>query len=489
MKKYAAALLAFLITLSMLAVLSPVAVAADDGDDFSASVPDDAFAGDYTEFKGKDGSVTRVFDNGSVSTKNADGSVTAVDYDGNQYSEDKDGNSTVRTANGYVATEYKDGRRSVTEPGGKTTTMNTDGSFSESYGLGITLDYNADGGLEGIGITGSDKRIETDENGCYRNGTIDGPNGSKLTITDEGMQFINQEGTVYDHTDTGDKKTTNIQWKDGSRCKAETTVTRNGNEKTENTDFTLTNSNGERWDSNVNTTFDANGEPKYSSNNVVQWTGADGSTLWMDNNSQAMDFRGKDGTVMVVDGNGNLTAYKDSKNAWNVTYDGNGNVTSADITYPDGTKMIKNPDGTAAFTLPDGTKYETDGKGSVTRDGEPIKKDGQWLPGKNPDETKPDGKSDKPTETKELWKEDRALLIENGYDVTLKRDIVFEDYINAPRGSVTAFISAVRSEDGSFIKIWYFKEENQASAVAAQSTSSKQVGIRVIQDDKENLIH
>lgn len=376
MKKYLAIFLAFLMAFSALTAISPVSVFAENE---NISTPDDAFEGDYTEFEGNDGSVTRVFDNGSVSTKNKDGSVTAVDYKGNQYSEDKDGNSTVRTTDGYVATEYKDGRQSLTEPNGKTTTVNTDGSFSESYGVGLTLDYNADGGLTGIGITGSDERIETDENGCYKSGEITGPGGSKLTITDDGLQFVNSEGTSYNHTDLGNNQTTTIDWKDGSHAKAETTVSWNGDEKTENTDFSLTDANGEQWNSNINTSFDANGEPKYVNNNVVQWTGADGSNLWMDNNSKAMNFSSKDGTVMVVDESGNLTEYKDGKNDWHVTYDENGNVTSADITYSDGAKMIKNADGTTTFTLPDGTKYESDGNGNVYKDGEPLKKDGKWI--------------------------------------------------------------------------------------------------------------
>ncbi|MBR3144702.1 MAG: hypothetical protein IKF53_02270, partial [Clostridia bacterium] len=79
MKKYLAIFLAFLMAFSALTAISPVSVFAENE---NISTPDDAFEGDYTEFKGSDGSVTRVFDNGSVSTKNKDGSVTAVDYKG-----------------------------------------------------------------------------------------------------------------------------------------------------------------------------------------------------------------------------------------------------------------------------------------------------------------------------------------------------------------------------------------------------------------------
>ena len=390
MKKYLSLLFALLLACSVLAAITFAA-----GEDAGISTPDDAFDGNYTEFEGEDGSVTRVFDNGSVSTKSKDGSVTAVDYKGNQYSEDKDGNSTIRTTGGYVATEYKDGRQSLTEPNGKTTTVNPDGSFSESYGVGLTLDYNADGGLTGIGITGDDQRIETDENGCYKNGEITGPDGSKLTITDSGLQFVNREGTSYDHSDLGDRQTTSIQWKDGTHAEADTTVTWNGGEKTESTEYSLTDAEGNRWDSSVSTTYDADGKPYYVGNNVTQWTGADGSTLWLDNNTKAVQYNDKDGNKLITDENGNLLEYNDGKNAWNVTYDESGNVVSADITYSDGAKMVKNPDGTASFTLPDGTKYESDGSGKVYQDGEQIKQGGELIDNSEsanaaPDETNTD---------------------------------------------------------------------------------------------------
>ena len=488
MKKSLSLFFAFLLACSALAAITFAA-----GEDAGISTPDDAFDGNYTEFEGEDGSVTRVFDNGSVSTKSKDGSVTAVDYKGNQYSEDKDGNSTIRTTGGYVATEYKDGRQSLTEPNGKTTTVNPDGSFSESYGVGLTLDYNADGGLTGIGITGDDQRIETDENGCYKNGEITGPDGSKLTITDSGLQFVNREGTSYDHSDLGDRQTTSIQWKDGTHAEADTTVTWNGGEKTESTEYSLTDAEGNRWDSSVSTTYDADGKPYYVGNNVTQWTGADGSTLWLDNNTKAVQYNDKDGNKLITDENGNLLEYNDGKNAWNVTYDENGIVTSADITYSDGAKMIKNADGTTTFTLPDGTKYESDGNGNVYKNDEQLKKDGRWIHEKEqgekmPDESTPNGQNEQAQQKKLEW-EDRELLEENGFDVDLKYDFLFEDAIQAPRGSVRAFISASRREDGAFIKIWYFKEENQASAIVAQDPSNKQVGIRVVQGDNENLIH
>lgn len=445
MKKYLSLLFALLLACSVLAAIAFAA-----GEDEGISTPDDAFDGNYTEFEGEDGSVTRVFDNGSVSTKSKDGSVTAVDYKGNQYSEDKDGNSTIRTTGGYVATEYKDGRQSLTEPNGKTTTVNPDGSFSESYGVGLTLDYNADGGLTGIGITGDDQRIETDENGCYKNGEITGPDGSKLTITDSGLQFVNREGTSYDHSDLGDRQTTSIQWKDGTHAEADTTVTWNGGEKTESTEYSLTDAEGNRWDSSVSTTYDADGKPYYVGNNVTQWTGADGSTLWLDNNTKAVQYNDKDGNKLITDENGNLLEYNDGKNAWNVTYDESGNVVSADITYSDGAKMVKNPDGTASFTLPDGTKYESDGSGNVYQDGEQIKQGGELIDNSEsanaaPDKPNTDESNCDETSTDEPNREDppeRPAGAPSGHPLSI--DAIAGTY------HITGFIASEDFEDESF---------------------------------------
>lgn len=379
-----------LILPALLAVFAVLfAVFAFAAEEFGANIPEDAFDGGYTEYKGKDGSVTRVFDNGSVSTKNKDGSVTAVDYKGNRYDEAKDGSSTVRTTDGYTAKEYKDGRTSLTEPDGKTTTFNTDGSFSESYNIGLTLDYNADGDLKGIGFTDGNQRIETDENGYYKNGEIKGPNGQKLVITDDGMKYINAEGTAYDHTDLGSKQTSSIQWKDGATFDQTTTVSWQDGKKVENTDAVLIESDGGRWDTNINTSYDENGNPVTINNHVTQWTGSDGSTLWMDNNSKAAEFRGADGSVLIVDQNGNLRENKSDEVDFKAVYDEYGNLVSSDITYKDGAHLTQNPDGTASFTLPDGTKYTSDGGGNVWMDGVQIKQDGKWLNTGEPGEITP----------------------------------------------------------------------------------------------------
>ena len=344
-----------------------------------SSTPDDAFDGGYAEFHGKDGSVTCVYDNGSVRTTYADGSKSGVDYAGNQYSLAKDGTYSVRTTDGTVATEYPDGTQSMTEPGGKTLTVRPDGTASESYAIGVTNDYDADGNLVGVGLTGSDDRIGVDEDGNVMNGEIKGKNGENLTVTDDGFSLTNREGTAFDYSDSGTEKNTSIKWKDGTEYHADTTVSYHDGARTETTDGSLRFADGTRWDSNQSIEYDSDGNPVYSANNVSQWTSADGSTFWKDNNSGASEYRDTNGVTMVTDKYGNLTEYDDGETSVIATYDENGNLVSSEINYADGAVLVRNPDGTASFTTPDGSVYYTDGQGNVTLNGEPIKTDGEFL--------------------------------------------------------------------------------------------------------------
>ena len=373
--------LLILLTLCSVLTISVLADRETDPDDgWEINVPDDAWDGEYAEFKGKDGSTTLVFDNGSVITTFSDGSKEGVDYNGNQHVKSKDGTYSIRGTDGTTATEYTDGRMSVAETNGKTTTFNKDGSFSESYPIGLTRDYDSEGGLTGIGFTGSKERIGTDEDGYYLNGEITGPNGQHLKITDDNMEFTNAEGTEYKHNDSGNTKTMSIVWKDGSHCESTTTTTWNNEKKTENTDFTLTENNGNRWDANVNVSYDSDGNPATLNNNVTQVTGADGSTLWMDNNSKAVEYRNpNNGSTFIVDKDGNLLENKTDEVDYKATYNEDGSLRSADIQWADGARQTQNSNGTGSFTLPDGTKYTTDGSGSVWKDGEQIKKNGEWL--------------------------------------------------------------------------------------------------------------
>ncbi len=373
MKRFTSVSLALLLTLGVFST-SVFVYSADE-----SGTPDDAFDGGYAEFKGSDGSVTCVYDNGSVRTTYADGSKTGVDYNGNQYELGKDGTYSVRTPDGTVATEYPDGTLSMIEPNGKTTTVKPDGSLSESYSIGVTSDYDADGNLVGVGITGSDERLGVDEDGNVKNGELKGKNGESLVFTDDGFSLTNSKGTKCDYTDNGTEKSTSIKWMDGTEYSSDTSVSYNNGVRTENTSGTLLFNDGSRWDSNKTIDYDTDGNPVYSANDVSQWTSADGSTFWKDNNSGASEYNDASGLSMATDKYGNLTTYNDGKNIVSATYDENGNLSSAYITYDDGAFLVRNPDGSASFTTPDGSTYYSDGQGNVTFNGVPIKQNGEFL--------------------------------------------------------------------------------------------------------------
>ena len=429
MKKAFLLCLTLFLILAMLPLALTPAVRADKEDtDFGSSdaenrnshVPDDAFDGDYAEFKGSDGSVTRVFDNGSVVTTFADGSKEGVDYSGNQHAQSKDGTYSVRGTDGTIATEYSDGRVSLTEPDkDKTTTINPDGSFTESFGrLGVSMDYDADGHLTGAGFTGSSERIPTDEYGDYMDGKVTGPNGAVFEISGNGtdMHLVTPNGTVADHsvkgvTDSkdGSVESMSVTWADGTKSSSTMTTKASRDEhgaytgKDIRVDGSMEYPNGEKGEYSQSVTYDRDGNPVRSSNNVSKFTLEDGTTLWRDHNSEAWEYRDPETeTTIVVNPDGHLTHYTDEAgNVWNVTYDENGEIRSADITYPDGAKMIQNPDGTGSFTLPDGTQYTTDGGGSVWKDGIKVKENGNWLIDINElnarNELKAGGKSEKVT--------------------------------------------------------------------------------------------
>ena len=377
-------------------------------------VPDDAFEGDYAEFTGKDGSKTLVFDNGSVLTAYPDGTVEGVDYKGNQHYEDADDNSTVRFTDGTTAVNYSDGRISYTDNEGKTTTFNTDGTVVETFdNLGFSMYYDDNGHLEGAGFVGSDERIGTDSSGNYLDGKITGPNGAYFEVSKDGaeIRMVTPNGTSAEQTESGysdsaDGRTNalSIKWADGtSYTDAKTTKTIRENGVFVGREITnsgnLTYSDGTKYDYERQFVFDKDGKPVESANNVVQATGADGSTLWGDLNSGALEYHDpNNGDALVIDKNGNLVTLKSANDGldWNATYDEDGNAVTVDITYGDGATMVKNPDGSYTFTYPDGTEIIDDGNGNVWKNGVQIQKDGEWLEIDESDESP--AETEEPTE-------------------------------------------------------------------------------------------
>ena len=384
--------LSALLVLSCAVIMTPVVVYAED-DDYGSSasgdgdVPDDAFDGDYAEYKGRDGSTTTVFDNGSVITTYADGSKEGVDYKGNQHVGSKDGTYTVRTTDGTTATEYPDGTRTMTEPDGKKTTVFNDGHMTQEYtSLGLTVEYNSDGETTSLGFIGGDERIGYDENGRLKNGTITGPNGARLDSSDDSLRIQTPNGKKVDYEDTGNTEKWSISAPDGSSITNTITTSytqdENGNwVRKESSDGVMVGPDGARFDSNFTVTYDENGDPQAINNYVGQWTNPDGSWLWMDGNSHGVEYHDpNNGDSFIMDSNGNLLEMKSSGEIdFKATYDDDGNLTGANVTYGDGGRMTVDADGTAWVTLPDGTEYKSDRDGNVWENGKQIKQNGAWL--------------------------------------------------------------------------------------------------------------
>ena len=309
MKKKIILILSFLLMAAVVicSVIMGIAAGEEDG------IPDDAFEGKYVEYRGKDGSVTTVYDNGSVTTVHADGSKEGVDYRGNQYLGKTDGTNVIRTTDGSVATEYSDGRRSLTEPDGKTTTFYKDGHMTEEYkSLGLVVEYNSDLEQTGIGFIGSDERIKYDESGLVGDGTVKGPGGATLTVKDGNVTMKNQEGKTIDATFSPDGDKITITHPDGSKATSEVERIWGEDESgntliLEKTVGEITYPDGTRYDMNSEVTFDKNRNPIASSNNVSLWTGSDGTKYWTDHNSKAWTYVDPNADEIIrIDKNGNI---------------------------------------------------------------------------------------------------------------------------------------------------------------------------------------
>lgn len=367
MKKTLAILLAVALTVS----LCSMAVSA-------AEVPDDAFDGGCATFEGSDGSKTSVYDNGCVMTEYPDGTKTGVDYNGNEHQITADGTYAVKAADGTVATEYADGTRTVTTPSGSTTTYNTDGTSTEtSAAFGTVIEYDAEGKATSIGFVGSEERIKTDDDGCYESGTITGPNGATMSITENGITMTAPDGKTVDYSYSSEKESTVINRPDGTSISMESNVSWTTDDsgsrvKVVESSTHMDLADGGTYDGENTLHYDENGSLVASAKNVEQFTDTDGSYWWNDRNSSATSYRDANGNAFITDKNGNLERMKTDQIDCTITYDEDGNVYTADITFADGTTVVQAADGRREVILPEGG-YVIDTDGTMTAtDGTPT---------------------------------------------------------------------------------------------------------------------
>ncbi len=353
-----------------------------DGEAQEAFVPDDAFESVFMEYPHDDGSVTMTYRDGSVGTKYADGSFEGVDGNGNRHTKDKDGTYTVYGTDGTIAVERPDGTQEMTERNGRKTVINPDGSGKTVHANGLVIEHDADHNQTSAYFEGGKDRLKADKNGEFPEGEIRGKNGEILKNTENGLYLKGANGVEYE-LDT-DKDTTSITFADGGTAKTE----------------------GE------------NGEIRFADGAVFTMTGgqskfmgADGSYVYIDKNSDAWEmYNADDGTHVKVDEAGELTDLY-QENDGNVLHIENGQIKEwKDVEA--GITIRCDENGTTVET-PEGT-YFTDGKGTVTKDGEPLQKEEEANPtgGKLPDGYD-DTQCDDSFDNEKLW---RSKWNEHSFD-------------------------------------------------------------------------
>lgn len=377
MKKISRLLLVIALAFSSLTVFASYD---ENGEWIGNEIPDDVFEGDFAEYHNSDGSTTKVFDSGSIITTNPDGTKTASDYLGNEYFKDEKGNYEIHFTDGTSASALINGDCTSTDPKGDTIIEHPDGTISEHINnLDLCLDYNKEGTCEGIGFIGDTQRIPCDDYGFYNNGEIRTEDGRTLQITDDGIKCENKDKVSFNFTESGTDKNITLDFADGAHCEVSENYTWKNGEKTTDSSFYLNTPKDGIWEANMSLTYDRDGKPYYSNNNVMQWTSPEGEKCWMDVNSNAIEFDGKNGDKVYFDKNGNITDLKNKDNDWTIRYDSNGKPISGFLKFKNGTTGVVNPDGTIKVTYPDGTTYVTDDLGNVFRDGLQIEENGQWI--------------------------------------------------------------------------------------------------------------
>ena len=195
MRKALTFVLALILVFSLLA---PAALA-DDGMtvtsslDSSEEVPADAFDGNSTEFKGEDGSMTYVYDNGSMKTDYADGTAEGIDYKGNLYKSLPDGTIVSTLMNGDVVTIYPDGKAVTAYPSGSTETEYPDGSTETKGITGVITKRDVNGKIVSMGFENGQVIEFTDGLPPKGESSVEGDNGEKLRLVikdDEEYSFF-----------------------------------------------------------------------------------------------------------------------------------------------------------------------------------------------------------------------------------------------------------------------------------------------------------
>ena len=155
-------------------------------------IPEDIWDGEYKDFPAKDGTTTRVFDNGSIYTTYPDGSKEGMDYKGNRFTKDANGKTVVYTTDGDQMIKNADGSEEAITVGGTHIYYNEDGSSRSVSPTGTVFEHDADDNIVAVSIEGGERLELMDKNGNFITGehVITGPDGKKFT-------FVNNSGDDF----------------------------------------------------------------------------------------------------------------------------------------------------------------------------------------------------------------------------------------------------------------------------------------------------
>ena len=312
------------------------------------------FSGEFSEYRGSDGSVTKVYDNGSVTTEYSDGTKAAVDYNGCRYTKDTDGTQTVYDIDGTVAKEYPDGTQELLNPDGTTEKYFTDGSSITEFTSGLCEKTNPDG-TSAMYFEGGEGMLKNDGSG-YEYGTISGPNGEILSSGAKGIDMISKEGTKYNCSYNEDgEDTVKIERTDGTGF--ETFADGTGVYKIDGAEAKVDLGGNMYW------TFEDGGNATFT-NGVMKITATDGSYQIKDSKSEYFEtFNAQNGSHMVINNDGEVEKLKLNADGFKFDYsDGKLNLLQDDES---GLIIVMSEDGSGKVFSPD-KNYEISAKGNVT---------------------------------------------------------------------------------------------------------------------------
>ena len=386
-------------------------------------IPDDAFSGDFKEEKHKDGSVTKIYDNGSVVTTFADGTKAGVAYSGHRVTEDKDGNQTGYYHNGDTVVSKPDGTTEYRFADGGKEVYTADGKHYSVSPYGYNIDYDENDNMTSVYFENGQRINIIDENGNLVEGdqSITGPNGEKVSFSYKGGDPDNDEWLInkfyFSAEGNGISTTFDVhQTEDGGLTldwnKGDSSLQMNSNadgtsvsmdysakdgdfqmhSKQEGNQYSLNVQEGdERTDFNI--TANENGGGTFEAKNSK----GDHINIEYDEDGNPISADIKtDSTTMIKNKDGSIS-FNDEKNGSYLTTDENGEIISLSVTkdgssytFKDGTGVLTTSDGNKVMwthdengnlviVSPNEGKYEIDPDGNLYYNGEPLRVNGTWV--------------------------------------------------------------------------------------------------------------